>query len=344
MTSRERVLRTLEFAGPDRAPRDLWALPWVGMFMPEQQADMLNEFPPDFAWPGAVLAPGERRTGRECRKGSYTDDWGCVWECAEDGVIGEVRHPPLADWSALGSFRPPWEILERADWDQVARAQQANLAGSRKFMLCSGGIRPFERMQFLRGTENLMLDLAEDASPLRQLLAMVHEFNLCELDGWAKTPADGVVFMDDWGSQRSLLISPAMWREFFKPLYREYCRRIHAAGKKVFFHSDGNIFSIYEDLIEIGVDAVNSQLFCMDIEELGRRYKGRITFWGEIDRQHILPRGTVHDARAAVGRVRRALGSPSGGVIAQMEWGPGVPIENLRAVYQAWQEPLEQLP
>lgn len=112
MTSRERVLRTLEFAGPDRAPRDLWALPWVGMFMPEQQAGILNEFPSDFTWPGAVLAPGERRTGRESRKGSYTDDWGCVWECAEDGVISEVRHPPLDGWANT----PADGVIAQMEW------------------------------------------------------------------------------------------------------------------------------------------------------------------------------------------------------------------------------------
>lgn len=94
------------------------------------------------------------------------------------------------------------------------------------------------------------------------------------------------MFMDDWGSMHSLLVSPDMWRARFQPLYEDYIRIAHDAGKKVFMmHSDGNITAIYEDLVEMGVDALNSQLFCMDIEELGRRFKGRITFWGEIDRQ-----------------------------------------------------------
>ncbi len=100
------------------------------------------------------------------------------------------------------------------------------------------------------------------------------------------------------GAQRGLLISPKLWRGFYKPLYAEYCRIAHAAGKFVFFHSDGHIMEIYPDLIEIGVNAVNSQLFCMDIEEIGRRFKGQITFWGEIDRQNVLPFGTVDDVRA----------------------------------------------
>ena len=156
---------------------------------------------------------------------------------------------------------------------------------------------------------------------------------------WAATAVDGVSFMDDWGTQRALLISPPLWRELFKPLYREYCEILHAAGKWAFFHSDGHIAAIYPDLIEIGVDAVNSQLFCMDLEELGRRYGGQITFWGEIDRQGVLPWGTPEQVREAVRRVRRALDRGRGGVIAQCEWGINDPYENIEAVFAAWEEP-----
>jgi hypothetical protein len=343
MTSRERVFRALEFKKPDCAPRNLWRLPWVNMFAADKLEAVLREFPEDFTGPTErVLPPSRRRSGIEARKGTYVDDWGCPWEAGEDGVCGEVRHPPLADWSALSSFAPPWEIIEGADWDAVNRSQKKNLADEQKFMLCGTTVRPFERMQFLRGSENLYLDLGYDTAEVRKLCDMIHEFNLKALEGWVKTDCDGLSFMDDWGSQMSLLISPAMWREKFKPLYKDYCDMIHAAGKKVFFHSDGHIFDIYEDLIEIGVDAVNSQLFCMDIEEIGRRFKGRITFWGEIDRQYVLPSGTAQDVRKAVSRVRRALDDGTGGVIAQCEWGPGNPPENIRAVFEAWQEELPE--
>ena len=173
---------------------------------------------------------------------------------------------------------------------------------------------------------------------------MVHEFFMKELQGAVKTNADGINFMDDWGAQKSLLISPEMWRAYYKPLYKDYCDLIRASGKKIFFHSDGNIASIYPDLIELGVTAVNSQLFCMDIEDLARRYKGKITFWGEIDRQFILPFGTVQDVYRAVGRVRRALDSGQGGVIAQCEWGANNPPANIRAVFEAWLKPVGELP
>jgi hypothetical protein len=306
------------------------------MFRKDELEAMLARYPSDFASPDVTYGRGERESGTPAVVGTYVDAWGCPFTVGEPGVIGEVKDPPLKDWSQLDHFKPPYEILENADFSRV----NASCAATDKFVKASTTIRPFERMQFLRGTENLMMDLGWGVSEVYHLRDMVHEFFLRELELWVKTDVDGISFMDDWGAQKGLLISPAMWREYFKPLYIDYCRMIHDAGKFVFFHSDGDIMDIYPELIEIGVDAVNSQLFCMDIEEIGRRYRGNITFWGEIDRQYILPFGTVEEVRQAVWRVRRALDDGRGGVIAQCEWGIGVPAENIAAVFEAWLEPL----
>lgn len=337
MTGCERVQRCLEFRGPDRAPRELWTLPWVHQSAKAELDDLLRRFPIDFCDVPA-LAAGDRCQGTPDVKGVYTDAWGSVWSAQEDGVIGEVKGPPLADWSALAHYAPPWETIRRGTWDAAQRVCEENRRTGRKFMKVVTSIRPFERIQFLRGSENVYLDLGEESPELLLLIEMVHEFALEELGRWLELDCDGVMFLDDWGAQRSLLISPKQWRTLFKPLYREYCLRIHRAGKKAFFHSDGYIIDILEDLVEVGIDAVNAQLFCMDIEELGRRFKGRITFWGEIDRQWVLPFGKPVDVHGAVARVRWALDDGSGGVIAQCEWGKLNPPANIAAVFEAWSQ------
>jgi hypothetical protein len=158
------------------------------------------------------------------------------------------------------------------------------------------------------------------------------------VEAWAQTAVDAIVLMDDWGMQNRMLVSPAVFHKIFKPFYKDYCDILHSAGKFVFFHSDGNIESIYPDLIEIGVNAVNSQLFCMDIEGLAEKYRGKINFWGEIDRQQILPFGTPDEVKAAVRRVRNVMDDGKGGVIAQCEWGTKDPYENVEAVFDAWNE------
>lgn len=250
-------------------------------------------------------------------------------------MCGEVKNPILdEDYTGLEHFEAPWEMLDGLDRKQIAR----NCAATDKFVLAGTMVRPFERMQFLHGTENLFMDLALDEEKSYVLRDKLHEFSRAEMRFWASTPVDGVSFMDDWGTQRALLISPEKWRQFYKPLYKEYCDILHDAGKFVFFHSDGHIEAIYPDLIEIGVDAVNSQLFCMDMEKLGREHAGKITFWGEIDRQYVMPFAKEEEVRAAVRRVYKAL-CPDGkltGVIAQCEWGVKDPGANVAAVFDEW--------
>jgi uroporphyrinogen decarboxylase len=129
-----------------------------------------------------------------------------------------------------------------------------------------------------------------------------------------------------------------MWREIFKPLYKQYIDMIHAADKFAFLHSDGHIEAILGELIESGFDAINSQLFCMNIEGIGKKFKGRVTFWGELDRQYVLPFGKPDEVKEAVQRVRRALDAGSGGVIAQMQFGKYDPKENIEAAFEAWLE------
>jgi hypothetical protein len=168
------------------------------------------------------------------------------------------------------------------------------------------------------------------------VLRAVHEYYVRELEFWATTDVDALFFLDDWGSQERLLIRPALWREVFKPMYAEYAQIAHGAGKFLFMHSDGHILSILPDLIEAGVDAVNSQLFCMDLAEVAKVAKGRITFWGEIDRQHVLPSPDPEDGRRAVRQVAEHLYDPSGGIIAQIAFELSVNPPTAIAVYDEW--------
>lgn len=334
MISRERVTRALNFDKPDRAPRELWVLPGVPKRRTSEWEALLNRFPMDFQDPWVRYGRSSRTQGTPNEVGAYTDEWGCVWSVAEDGVVGEVTGSPLADWSRLEDYRAPYELLDGADFSQT----NASCAASDKFVRAGTGIRLFERMQFLRGTENLLLDLAMLSDEVYALRDLVHAYFRREMELWVQTDVDAVTFIDDWGAQNNLLISPELWRDFFKPCYREYCDLARARGKFVFFHSDGFIEPILPDLIDIGIHAVNSQLFCMDIEGIAARHKGRIAFWGEIDRQYILPFGSSDDVRAAVRRVRAALDDGAGGVIAQCEWGLRDPKENIEAVYTTWLE------
>ena len=118
-------------------------------------------------------------------------------------------------------------------------------------------------------------------------------------------------------------------------MYAEYAEIARNYGKEVFMHSDGHITEIIPDLIDVGVQALNAQIFCMGVEELGHQFKGQITFWGEIDRQQLLVHGTRQEITQAVHKVWNSLYA-QGGVIAQCEFGLEANPENVLAVFEAW--------
>lgn len=330
LTSRELVLRTLNFEDPPRAPRELWTLPIARIENPEAFDEIVAGFVSDFQ----TISGHERETaptrGDPYARGSYTDPWGATFENIQDGVIGEVRAPMIKDWRTDARrvhFPVEWFSLDR---DAVNR----DCAATARFTRAGTSPRPFEQLQFLRGTAALYMDLVDPPPGFLAFVRKLHEFYTRLLEAWARTDVDSVMFMDDWGSQRALLISPNLWREYFKPMYRDYAQIVHGAGKKIFMHSDGWILDIYPDLVEIGVDAVNSQIFCMGIDRV-EKFAGRITFWGEIDRQRLLTRGAPEEIQAAVAEVHRRLWR-NGGCIAQCEYGAAAKADKIREVYRAW--------
>lgn len=329
MNSRTLVRKTLEFEHAGRVPRHLWTLPWASDHYPEELAALRRDYPDDIESAPAFLTRPLPTEGHPHEPGTFVDEWGCVFENMQRGIVGEVKAPIVQDWNDTGAVHIPVERLS-IDPEKI----NAFCRESDRFVMSGTCARPFEQLQFLRGTENLFMDLALQDNALFAFLHRMHQFYLDEMTRWAETDVDALNFMDDWGTQQSLLISPDMWRAVFKPLYKDYVEVAHAHGKKIFMHSDGNIRQIYPDLVELGVDAVNSQIFCMGLDELSR-FAGNITFWGEMDRQHLLVDAGPAEVAAAVRDIHANL-YRNGGVIAQCEFGPGAKPENVRAVFATW--------
>ena len=331
MTSRELFLKTLNHEEVERLPRDIWMVPYIHMFRNDELQRFLQMYPTDIQGASGIrFGKSPYAKGVQHRIGSWTDDFGSNWTALEDGIAGEVKDPPIKSQADLDKYVLPWQMLDEADFSKQAEEYK----NTEKLVVCGSHVRPFERLQFMRGTEQLFIDIATEDPIFLRLLEMLHEFNVRELKMLCKQAVDGISFMDDWGSQRSLLINPIAWRKHFKPLYKEYCDIIRSGGKYVFFHTDGHTEAVFGDLIEVGVHALNSQMFCMDMEKLGAQYRGKVTFWGEMDRQHTLPFGTEEEVRAGVRRMGKALlGGKRTGMIAELSWETVTPFANVAAAY-----------
>ncbi|MHC4635995.1 MAG: uroporphyrinogen decarboxylase family protein [Planctomycetota bacterium] len=339
-SSREVVRRCLKFECPERIPRDLWLLPWAENHYPALVEEIKQRFPPDFCYAPDVYRPSPRVKGDPYAIGEHTDEWGCVFTNVHGGVIGEVKEFLVKNISDSKTIKPPYEILPEEGSSAKEKVNKF-CAETEKFVITPCFPRPWERYQFLRGTQNAMMDVMTMEDGVKELLQTIHTFFLKEIEFWISTDVDAIWFMDDWGAQDQLLIPPKVWREIFKPMYKDYCELAHSEGKFALMHSDGCITEIYPDLVEVGVDGINSQLFCMDMPEIARLVKGKITFWGEIDRQHVLPCDELEVGREAVRKVAKHLYDRSGGVIAQFELGPGANPQMAIAIYEEW-ERIEQ--
>ncbi|MCX6066497.1 MAG: hypothetical protein NT121_12200 [Chloroflexi bacterium] len=199
-------------------------------------------------------------------------------------------------------------------------------------------VNTFEPMHFLYGFENLFIAVAEESPAFYRFLDDMFNFNLAWIDQWIKLEYDGLHFADDWGSQTSMLIRPATWRRIFKPRYAEMFKRVKDAGMDVWFHSDGRINDIVGDLIETGVDVINCQVAVMGFDWVSKNMRGKIAFRTDIDRQHVLGIGSPSQVKEEVFRTFEACGTPRGGIVACGEVGPDLPLENVRAMYEAFRD------
>ena len=332
MTSRERVIRAIEFRGPDRVPFNHSVFPGAFWRHGAKLVEFLNKYPDDFGHTRFEIPL--KPEGYNERLEEYQDEWGSWWRRLVGYTTGEVIRPALTDWEDLKdySFPPP---PPQEHFDEIkARIEMSD----HQWYMLGGGGNLFERMQFLRGTENLLVDLVEDRAELHELADRLVEYYVEIIKKYLACGVDGIAFGDDWGSQRSLLISPKKWREFFKPRYARMFQVVREAGAHVFFHSDGWTFDIMDDLIEIGVSVFNPQHPIMGTREVARRIGGRVCVRSDLDRQHILPHGSPREVRAHVKEVIEAFGHFNGGLILHGEVGPDVPMENIEAMYGAFRE------
>jgi uroporphyrinogen decarboxylase len=156
---------------------------------------------------------------------------------------------------------------------------------------------------------------------------------------------DVVTYADDYGTQQSQLISPAMFRRQLKPHVRTLFTRIKqlAPHTKQFFHSCGNVRPLIPDYIEIGTDILNPvhvRASGMDPAALKRDFGQDLVFWGGgIDTQDVLPHSTPQAVKDEVRRNIEAL-APGGGYVFNTVHNiqPDVPPENVIAMWQALQE------
>jgi len=259
-----------------------------------------------------------------------TDEFGVVWTTSPIDR-GLPVGPPLAE-AALADYTFPdpaagYRFEGISEW---CRDNSAHYT-----IMWVGDL--WERATFMRGMENLLLDTAMKPSFVEALLRGLADYVLETMKILlAQGGFDCVALSDDYGTQKAMLISPAQWRRFVKPLLREVFDLAKANGRATFLHSCGNVTEIVGDLIDVGLDILHPiQPEAMDIEHLKREFGWDLAFCGGLGTQELLPRGTPDEVRAEVRRLKETMGKGGGyilepGITIQAD----VPAENMIAMIE----------
>jgi len=249
---------------------------------------------------------------------SYTDEWGIGWRSVEyetpygTGRYTEFNHHPLAEDHAIETYRPPNpsnpELYKEAEWVLQNFKDEYWIVGVTVTTI-------FECAWALRGYERMLTDFALNPNLAERILDIPYHYHLAAAKKLTQMGVDMIWIGDDVGAQHAMLISPKMWRRFLKPRMANFIAELKAINPqvKVAYHSDGCIYPIIPDLIEIGLDVLNPiQPASMDPVRLKREYGEQLCFWGSIDEQHTLPFGSAADVRAEVRSRIETLGEHGG--------------------------------
>jgi uroporphyrinogen decarboxylase len=374
MSSRDRVLAAIHHEEPDRVPivigasnatgmklapyrglkhllgvdgedRYIYDWPELGTILPDERvlerlhSDVRGVFD---RFPAATIARNLARPPHS----PFVDDWGSGQVEVEDGTWYPAVHP-MADATTIEAIeRYPWPDMDDPTRVEHLHDQAARLAADGQYAILATPwlLFPFERAFAMQGLELFLMNLAvepEFAEALLRAIAERCKTLMAHVLDQLGDNVDIVKIGDDLGTEQSLLMSPQMYRRILKPIHADYIAFIRQRTKaKVFFHTDGDVFDLLDDFVEIGVDILNPVQSGSgklgNLAEVKRRYGTKLAFCGAIDTQHVLPTGTPDEVRAEVRRAIGTLGPGGGYLLAAVHTIMNeVPPENVLAMVDA---------
>lgn len=272
----------------------------------------------------------------------YTDEWGIGWKAIEyetkygKGIYTEMVKHPLATDSAITSYKPP--DPERPEL--YIEAERVIREFKEEYWIVGVTVTTiFETAWALCGYEKMLMDFVLNPDTVEAILQFPFHYHLTAAKKLVQMGVDMIWIGDDMGAQKAMLISPGLWRKFFKPKMAEFIATLKNINPdiKIAYHSDGNIYPIIPELIEIGIDVLNPiQPASMDPAKIKKDFGDKLCFWGSIDEQKTLPFGTPEMVRREVNERIQTIGKNGGLIIGPTHHVQlDTPMENFWAMVDA---------
>jgi len=264
------------------------------------------------------------------------DWWGAGWDTRTEGYWHSFA--PLANSLDLDAFA--WPDPDAKDLLEMAH-KAISAQGTEYFVVPNFGMCLYERAWSLRGFDALLMDMADRPEWVEQLFDRITDLQVRLAKRFIAAGVDGGYFGDDYGAQRSMLFSPRTWRKLVKPRLAQMFAPFIEAGLPVILHSDGDIKAILPDLVEIGLTTLNPvQPEVLDHAWLAREYGSKLSFYGGISTQSVMPQENPELVRLATIECAHSLAPNGTGLIL----GPShrmqsdIPVANVDAMLDAFRQ------
>ena len=310
MSARERVLTAIAQKEPDRVPYNLMLVPDLATLV-------------------------KQHTGTD----DYAEHFDHDVRFVTHTIPEKPEDIPVVEWTPEPT---PEDIAKLAEATRAYHERGYAVCGRRH---C--GV--YEQAKHWIGPEAAIIGPYENPKEFTVLLDRITEWKCSLSSAYATAGTDIVWIGDDLGTQRSLVMSPAQYREWYKPRHRYIVERIRAINDdvKIAFHCCGHVTPLIGDLIEVGVDILQAvQAECMDLAELKQEFGSALTFWGGVGAQSVFARTTPEQVIEGVRSTLRVM-APGGGYIAspchtlteEVPWESIVAFHKGLEVYGAYPNP-----
>jgi len=309
MNSAERVFSALKRQEPDRVPIIESVIDEKVRRALFPEAAEIGAFS-DAIGLDAVSAGLEFRRSRETAE-SYYDEWGVYYRTSPEALSHPVKGP-IATKDDLKAYQPPdpeapWRLGKLPELAERYRGEKAIIVHHRAAFMWSA---------YLAGLDNLLMYFALDPEFAHELMDKVLEANIAAARRAVRAGAEVVILGDDYAHNFAPMMSPAHFREFIFPRLRRMIEVVHEEGAFCIKHSDGNLWSILDMIVDAGPDAINplEPVAGMDIGKVKEQYGEGACLVGNIDCGELLSHGTVEQVEQSV-RACIAAAAPGGGFI-----------------------------
>ena len=274
------------------------------------------------------------------------DAFKCLWHFNIKGYQGQVVKHPLSDWKNFRDFQlpdpdkgVPTESNGIVSWNNIfEEMERARDEGNLVVAGMPHGFF-FQRLYYLRGFKNLMIDFIYKPPEIYELIEKLTEYNFELVKRFLKfNGIDFFSFGDDLGLQDRMPISPKTFKEFIYPSYRKIFGEIRSRGLDVRLHSDGHIIEVVDQIVESGVNILNLQDAVNGLENIRKLIEQRIAIQLDIDRQKLIPCGGPEEIERYIKHVVDMLAFKEGGLLFYAEIHPPTPLENIRALAKAFEK------